>query len=144
MARKRLVVRRVVDVGSADRGASVVEFAMIVGLLVFVLFAVLQVAVYAYASNVVAASAADGARFAASAGADLAAGGERASTLIRAGLSASAARQVSCRGERSVDAPSGLATVTVRCVGRLRPIVVPLGVRLTIDVSSSVLQEQRP
>ena len=43
----------------ADDGAAVVDFVLISTLLVFLLFAVLQVAVYFYARNVVAASAAD-------------------------------------------------------------------------------------
>ena len=66
-----------------DGGAAVIEFVMMSVLLVFLLFAVLQVAVYFYARNIVAASAADAARYAANAGVDPASGGPRADALIR-------------------------------------------------------------
>ena len=57
-----------------DQGAAVIEFVMMIVLLVLVLFGVLQVAVYCYARNIVAAAAADGARYAASLGVDPGAG----------------------------------------------------------------------
>jgi Flp pilus assembly protein TadG len=131
-------------VGRIDRGASVVEFVMMCGLLVVLLFGVLQVAVYVYVRNVVAASAADGARFAAAAGADLPSGGQRAAGLIDAALSRSTAHRLSCVSTRSVDAPSGLATVAVRCRGRLRPVLLSVGLPIAIDVTSSALQEHSP
>jgi hypothetical protein len=53
-----------------ERGAAVVDFVLMSVLLVMLLFAVLQVAVYFYARNVVAASAADAARYAAAEGVD--------------------------------------------------------------------------
>ncbi|HEV7192713.1 MAG TPA: TadE/TadG family type IV pilus assembly protein [Jatrophihabitantaceae bacterium] len=127
-----------------DRGASAVEFVMMSVLLVMLLFAVLQVAVYVYVRNVVAASAADGARFAASSGADIASGGEHASGGIRAGLSQAAAARIACVSRRSLDSDSGLATVAVRCRGRLRPILLPVGLRFRVDVTASALQEQGP
>ena len=49
-----------------DRGAAIAEFVMISVLLIFLLFAVLQVAILLYVRTIVAASAADGARYAAS------------------------------------------------------------------------------
>lgn len=110
-------------------------------LLVFLLFAVLQVATYVYARTVIAASAADAARYAAGAGADPAAGGERARTLIREGLTARYAESVPCRGTASVDADSGLATTTVHCRGRAAMLLVPVHLPLTIDVTASALRE---
>lgn len=127
-----------------DRGAGVAEFVMMAVLLLLLLFGALQVAVYVYVRNVVQASAADGARLAASSGADIAGGGARASELIGAGLSRTAARRIACRGSRSRDTASGLATIAVRCRGRLSPVLLPLGVGLTIDVTGLSLQEQRP
>ena len=69
-------------------------------LLVFRLFAVLQVAVFFYVRNVVAASAADGARFAAAAGVDYARGGFRASDLVGKGLTEDVAHPCSGRDGR--------------------------------------------
>jgi len=56
------------------------------------LFSVLQVAVYCYVRNVVAASPADGARLAAAAGVDYARGGFRASDLVGKGPAEDVAR----------------------------------------------------
>ncbi len=124
-----------------DGGAAVVDFVLMSVLLVFLLFAVLQVATYAYARSVISASASDAARYAATAGTDPGAGGPRASQLIRAGLTARYAAAVPCRGAPSVDAASGLATTTVRCRGRAVLQLVPLPLPLTIDVTASALRE---
>lgn len=125
-----------------DRGSSVAEFVMMSVLLLVLLFGALQVAVYVYVRNVVQASAADGARFAASSGAGIAAGGARASSLVRDGLSGSAARRIACDARLDRDATSGLAIVAVRCHGRLRPVLLPVGLAVTIDVTGSSLQER--
>lgn len=113
-------------------------------LLVFMLFAVLQVAVYFYARNIVAASAADAARYAANAGVDSAAGGPRASELIRRGLGSSAASRVGCQGGTAVDPDSGLAVARVHCRGKLKLIFLPLDLPMWIDVTSSSLKEDTP
>ena len=65
---------------------------MISVLLVFLFFSVLQVAVFCYVRNVVAASPVDGARFAAAAGVDYARGGFRASDLVGKGPAEDVAR----------------------------------------------------
>lgn len=127
-----------------DRGSGVAEFVMMAALLLFLLFGALQVAVYVYMRNIVQASAADGARFGASAGTDPEAGGPRATSLINAGLSRTAARRILCHGSRSRDELSGLATVSVRCRGHLPSLLLPLGTSMLIDVSGSSLQEKRP
>jgi Flp pilus assembly protein TadG len=127
-----------------DRGAAVVDFVLICVLLVFLLFAVLQVALYCYARNIVAASAADAARYAANAGVDPAAGGPRATELISDGLGSGTAKRFACHGRTSVDQTSNLAVATVRCQGRLKLTFLPLGVPLTIDVTSSALKEAGP
>lgn len=124
-----------------DGGAAVVEFLLISVLLIFLLFAVLQVAVYFYVRNVVAASAADGARYGADAGVSPAAGGTRASRLIARSLNGDVAADVPCTGGTDVDAASGLAVATVHCHGRLRALFLPIHLPLNIDVTSSVLKE---
>ena len=127
-----------------DRGAAIAEFAMIAALLVFLLFAVLQVAIYFYMRNIVAASASDGARYAASAGVDYGDGGSRASLLVRQGLTAGVARDVPCIGSGGVDNATGLAVSTVRCSGKVHSIFLPIGALLSIDVTSRALKEGAP
>jgi hypothetical protein len=70
---------------------------MISVLLVFLLFAVLQVAVFFHMRNIVAASAADGARFAAAAGVHYARGGFGASSLVGKGPTEDVARLLGVR-----------------------------------------------
>ena len=129
---------------TGDRGASIVEFAMISVLLVLLLFGVLRVAVFAYARTIVSAAAADAARAAAAQGVDPATGGPRATTLIRSGLGRAAADRIDCTGAPDTDAASGLAVATVHCRGRLQAIFIPVVVPLTIDVTSSALKEGHP
>ncbi len=137
-------VRALVGDKTRDSGAAVAEFAMISVLLVFLLFAVLQVAVYSYVRNVVAASAADGARFAAAAGVDYARGGLRASDLVGQGLTDGVARDVPCVGRPGADPASGLPLAVVQCAGRIRSVFLPIGALLRIDVTSSALKEGQP
>jgi Flp pilus assembly protein TadG len=127
-----------------ERGAAVAEFLMIAVLLVFLLFAVLQVAIYFYVRNVVAASATDGARYAASQGISYGAGGARASSLVRRGLTGGIARDVPCTGSGGVDAATGLPVAMVRCSGRVRSVFLPIGAFLSINVISRALKEGAP
>jgi Flp pilus assembly protein TadG len=127
-----------------DRGAAVIEFVMMSVLLVFLLFAVLQVAVYFYARNIVAASAADAARYAANAGVDPASGGPRADELIRTGIGAAEGSRIPCQGRTTTDAASGLTVATVHCRGRLKLTFLPLELPLWIDVTTSALKEGTP
>ena len=127
-----------------DGGAAVVDFVLISTLLVFLLFAVLQVAIYFYARNVAAASAADAARYAAAEGVSSGAGGPRATLLVHQGLDEADATGIRCSSGPGRDAASGLAVTTVRCHGRIRLLFSPLKMPLTIDVTSSVLREKQP
>ena len=125
-----------------DAGAAVVDFAMMSVLLVLLLFAVLQVAVYVYERNIVAASAADAARYAASAGSRSRRRRHVARpTLIAQGLTSADARLVPCTGAAAVDRASGLSIVRVHCSGRMRLLLLPFPVPLGIDVTGSALQE---
>ena len=137
-------VRMLAAGNGRERGAAVAEFAMITVLLVFLLFSVLQVAVFFYVRNIVAASAADGARFAAAAGVDYARGGFRASDLVGRGLTPGVARDVPCAGRPEADGASGLPLVVVQCAGHIRSVFLPIGSLLRIDVTSSVLKEGQP
>ena len=116
---------------------------MVSVLLVFLLFAVLQVALLFYVRTVVASSAADGARYAGGADVPTAAGATRATSLIAAGLDLDVARQVPCRAADETDPASGLPTVQVHCEGRIASVFLPIGAFVHIDVTSRVLSEQR-
>jgi hypothetical protein len=127
-----------------DAGAAVVDFVLMSLLLVLLLAGVLQTAVYFYARNVVAASAADGARYAAALGVDPRAAGPRAERLVRSGLPGDAGAAIHCEGFAGFDPGSGLPTTTVHCTGRLRLLFLPLHLPLTLDITSSALQERQP
>jgi Flp pilus assembly protein TadG len=127
-----------------DAGAAVVDFVMMSILLIMLLFGVLQVAVYFYARNVVAASAADAARYAAAESVDVAAGAQRADQLVHQGLDERDASSIHCSGRLDRDDATGLPLTTVRCTGRVRLLFSPLAMPLTIDVRSSVLKEGQP
>jgi Flp pilus assembly protein TadG len=126
-----------------ERGSSVVEFVLMATLLVLVLFGVLQVGLFMYARNLAAAAAADGARYAASAGMSADAGGQRSDELLRSSLHR-AASGIVCTGRFGVDETSRLDVVTVHCRGRVRSAFLPLGAWLSVDVSASSLRERLP
>ncbi len=130
--------------GGRDDGAAVVEFVLISVLLIFLLFAVLQVGVYFYARNIVSASAADAARYAAAAGVSPGAGGTRAEALIARGLGSGGASAINCTGGPAVDERSGLPVTTVRCTGRIHALLAPLDIPLDVDVTTSALRESAP
>jgi Flp pilus assembly protein TadG len=125
-----------------DDGAAVVEFVMISVLLVLLLFGVLQVGVYFYARNIVAASAADAARYAAAAGVPPGSGAQRAERLIADGLGS--VDGLHCTNGPGVDPQSRLPVTTVHCTGRIRALLAPIELPLRIDSTSSALRETTP
>ncbi len=126
-----------------DGGAAVVEFVMISVLLVFLLFGVLQVAAMFYVRNVVAASAADAARYAAAADVAVDQGGPRADALVQQGLSPAVSSHVRCVSSRATDAPSGLAVVRVHCSGRIASLFLPIGAFVSLSATAEALKESR-
>jgi Flp pilus assembly protein TadG len=126
-----------------DDGAAVVEFVLISVLLIGLLFGVLQVGLYFYARNIVAASTADAARYAAAAGASSSSGGPRAEQLISDGLGA-AAGNITCTSSPGVDPQSQLPVTTVRCRGSVKALFAPVHLPLRIDTTSSALKETTP
>ncbi len=117
---------------------------MIAVLLMFLFFAVLQVAVFFYVRNLVAAAAADGSRYAAAQDVPPGAGGAYADQAIGRRLSADAAASLPCAGVATNDPASGLALASVHCTGRIKSFFFPLGSLLTIDVTSRSLKEGVP
>jgi hypothetical protein len=114
---------------------------MISVLLLMLFFAVLQVAVLFYVRNIVAASAADGARYAASSNVAPGAGGTRATGEIRRALTGGVAHDVPCTGSIGTDAPTGLQTTVVRCQGSIGSIFLPLAALVHLDVTARSLTE---
>jgi Flp pilus assembly protein TadG len=126
-----------------ERGSAATEFVMVSALLVFLLFAVLQVAGFCYVRSVAAAAASDGARFAASADADPAAGSSRASGVLTRGLGRRLSSHVARTGSIAVDAASGLSTSRVECQGHLRSLFLPIGEFVNLHVIGESLKERR-
>ena len=100
-----------------QRGSAAVDFVL-VGLLVTLLFlAIVQLAVDYHVRNVLAACAAEGARYGANADvADAQAGADKANDLIRVSLGAAYARAVAPSAQDSVD---GAPVVTVKVRARM-------------------------
>jgi Flp pilus assembly protein TadG len=122
----------------------VVDFVLVSVLLALLLFAVLQVAVFFYARTIVAAAAADAARYGALAGSSPSLGAERAQLLIAQSLGRADATQIHCTAAARTDAPSGLPEVTVTCTGHLHAVFAPLRLPVTIHVVASALTEPPP
>ena len=99
-----------------ERGSAVVDFVLVSMLIVALLLAVLQVAVYVHVRNVVTASAQEGARFAANADVDPALGAARTVAIVARATSPRTAAGLRCTSGQEPD-PSGLAVVVVRCSG---------------------------
>jgi len=125
-----------------DRGSAVVEFSLISVLLVFLLFGVLQVAGLLYVRSVASAAAADGARYAANADVGPAQGARRASDLIGRGLGGGMAARLPCTGELVADPQSRLAVSRVRCAGRIRSLLIPLGAFVRVRVTGQSLKDR--
>jgi Flp pilus assembly protein TadG len=130
------------DTGSDDTGSAIAEFAMVSVLLMFLLFAVLQVAAVLYVRAIVSAAASDGARYAANAGVDAVAGGPRATSLISKAIGPRTAARISCDGSQVPDAVSGLQTAKVVCSGQITSIFLPLGALVTVSATGQSLKEQ--
>ncbi|MGB9377649.1 MAG: TadE/TadG family type IV pilus assembly protein [Mycobacteriales bacterium] len=125
---------------TGDDGSAVVEFALVSVLLVMLLLGVMQVGIYLHIRNVVAASAAEGARYGANADVDLGQGGPRASDVIARSLGPSTAARVPCSAAAQPGV-SGSTLVAVRCRGALPVFFAPLGRLLPVDVTARALKE---
>jgi len=104
------------------------------------LLAVLQVAVYVHVRNVVTASAQEGARFAANADVDSALGAARTVQVVARATSVRTARGLSCSSGEQVDG-SGLRLVVVRCSGSVPTLFTVLGDLLPLQVTGRAVKE---
>jgi Flp pilus assembly protein TadG len=123
-----------------ERGSAVVEFVLVSVLIVVLLLAVLQVAVYVHLRNVVTASAQEGARYAANADVPVADGAARTSEIVAAATTQGTAAGLACASTQEVD-DTGLALVVVRCTGAVPTLLAGLGDLLPLDVTGRAVRE---
>lgn len=118
------------------RGQALLEAAVALGLLLPVMFGLLQFALWMHASNVVRGAVQDGARVWAAYGGERVEGLDRARTLLDVGLGADSG-DVKLHGYEPMR-----DTVTVEAQGSLRPILPILGWRLPLEASASMSRER--
>ncbi|SNS31469.1 TadE-like protein [Geodermatophilus pulveris] len=127
---------------AGERGGAVVEFVLVSVLVVVLLLAVLQVAVYVHVRNVLTASAQEGARFAANADVPSSAAADRAVAVVTRATSQQTADGLVCTSAEETD-PSGLTLVVVRCSGAVPPLLAGLGSLLPVQVTGRAVEEAR-
>ena len=123
-----------------ERGSAVVDFVLVSLLIVALLLAVLQVAVYAHVRNVVTASAQEGARFAANADVDSSLGAARTVEVVARATTERTAEGLACGSAEETD-PSGLTLVVVRCSGSVPSLISALGDLLPLEVTGRAVKE---
>ena len=128
--------------GGEDEGAAPVEFVLVTVPLLFLLLVVLQVAVYLHLRNVVVASAAEGARYAANADRAVADGGPFAEQVLGHGVSARTAAHIRCLATEQEGA-GGSVLVAVRCQGTVPTLLSAVGRLLPVDATARALREGR-
>jgi Flp pilus assembly protein TadG len=128
------------DTPGGERGSAVVDFVLVSLLIVTLLLAVLQVAVYVHVRNVVTASAQEGARYAANADVDSALGAARTVEIVARATSEQTAEGLACTSAEEDDG-SGLTLVVVRCTGAVPSLLSALGNLLPLEVSGRAVKE---
>jgi hypothetical protein len=109
-------------------------------LIVTLLLAVLQVAVYVHVRNVVTASAQEGARYAANADVDSSLGAARTVEIVAGATSQQTADGLNCTSVEEAD-PSGLTLVVVECTGSVPALLASLGNLLPLEVTGRSIKE---
>jgi hypothetical protein len=125
-----------------DGGSAVVEFSLVAVLLLMLLLGVAQVAIYLHIRNVTAASAAEGARYAANADADPGQGAERAGDILARAVGPGTAARLRCTGH--LEEGEGVQLSAVRCAGALPVFFAPFGEVLPLDVTGHAVEEGAP
>jgi Tfp pilus assembly protein PilE len=123
-----------------EQGSAVVDFVLVGVLVVALLLAVLQVAVYVHLRNVVVASAQEGARYAANADVPAQAGAARTLEVVGRATSTRTAAGLSCTSQSELD-DSGLTLVVVRCTGAVPSIFAALGDLLPLEATGRAVEE---
>ncbi|HEU5034543.1 MAG TPA: TadE family protein [Mycobacteriales bacterium] len=126
---------------SADGGAAAVDFVLVGSLVTLLFLAVIQIGIDYHVRNVLAACAAEGARYGANADvADPAAAAAKANELIRSSLGAGYAHAVAPAEQDTVD---GMPVVTVTVQARLPLIAWFLPAGPTVHATGHALLEPR-
>ena len=126
---------------SSDDGAAVVDFVLVSVLLVMLFLAVFQVGVVLHVRNVLVASAAEGARYAANADRSPEEGADRARQVIAEALGQRVASAMTCvpvDGEQV----GGQAVVDVQCSGPMPIVFLPTGA-FSLTVHGHAVEESR-
>ena len=123
-----------------ERGSAVVDFVLVSVLILTLLMAVLQVAVYAHLRNVLVASAQEGARYAANADVDSSTGAARTVQIVARATSSRTAAGLVCTSGEEPD-PSGLTLVVVRCTGSVPTLLGALGDLLPVTATGRAIKE---
>ncbi|MGY1822616.1 TadE/TadG family type IV pilus assembly protein [Geodermatophilus sp. SYSU D00079] len=116
------------------------EFVFVSVLVVVLLLAVLQVAVYVHVRNVVTASAQEGARYAALADVASSAGADRTVATVARATSVRTAEGLVCSSAEEAD-DTGLTLVVVRCSGSVPTLLAGLGDLLPLQVTGRAVKE---
>ena len=116
------------------------DFVLVSVLVVVLLLAVLQVAVYVHLRNVATAAAQEGARFAANADVPTSEAPGRTLAVVARATSAGTADGLVCTAAEEAD-PTGLVLVTVRCTGAVPTLLAGLGDLLPLDVTGRAVGE---
>ena len=132
--------QRLASTDEGERGSAVVDFVMVSLLIVTLLLAVLQVAVYVHVRNVVTASAQAGARFAANADVDSSYGAARTVEVVARATNVRTAEGLACTSGEQVDG-TGLRLVVVRCTGSVPSLLAALGNLLPLEVTGRAVKE---
>lgn len=120
------------------------EFLMVSVLLIALLMAVVQVGLYLHVRNVIAASAAEGARYGADADVDdPRAGGALAGEIIGRSLGRRVSDATTCGGSYQ-PGEGGSTLVAVRCTGKVPLVFSWLGSLPGLDVTARSLREGVP
>ncbi|SDC56160.1 TadE-like protein [Geodermatophilus telluris] len=135
-----MAVRRPGSPDDGERGSAVVDFVLVSVLVVVLLLAVLQVAVYVHVRNVVVAGAQEGARFAANADVPVSEATGRTLAVVARATTEQTADGLQCTAAEEVDA-TGLTLVTVRCAGAVPTLLAGLGDVLPLEVTGRAVEE---
>ena len=127
-------------VDGGERGSAVVDFVLVSILILTLLLAVLQVAVYVHVRNVVTASAQAGARFAANADVDSAVGAARTLEVVARATTVRTAEGLACTSGEQVDG-TGLTLVVVQCTGNVPSLLAALGNLLPLEATGRAVKE---
>lgn len=126
---------------SREDGSAVVDFVLVSVLVVVLFLVVLQVGLALHVRNVLVASAAEGARYAANADRGAADGERRTRQAVASALSQRVADRMTYTVSEVIG-PGGATVVEVRVHGPL-PVVLLPAVPFTLTVRGHALEEQR-